>query len=274
MNRQRKKKMKRNRVDRRADFEKFYNNSREVFQTICSSDLSAKVFCNEYILNICPGSRAGGCDKTIVEVFWGFRLYEVECKGNKMKSKTETGATLYFCMADTGHVMVSLYPAHTEKIRPIEDSICLYNWLDPKCLNNERFIKSVWNDFMAYMQYTSLDGTPSLWQRFRVWYLRLVKHLIVDNKWQPTKLHIGCMEVVKYTLTVGLSGCLVYLVTLFTQSNDSKIVEQLQQLNSNIEKIIEIQSFSSSSDLSTSRQQPTDSILPPSSNLPTNESTH
>lgn len=264
--------MKRTRYDRRADFDKFYKNSPEVFQTICKNDSSAQMFCNEYMLNICPGSRSGGRDKTIIEVFWGFRLYDVECNGHKMKSKTETGATLCFYMTDTEHVMISLYPAYTEKIRPIEDSICLYNLLDPKYLNNHRFIKSLWNDFMAYMQYTSLDGTPSLCQKFRVGYLRLVKHLVIENKWQSTRLHNGCMEIVKYTLTVGLSGCLLFLVTFFMQTNETQIVDQLQQVNSNIEKLIEKLPFSSRTDRPTSTQQSPDSIVPASYNLPIRKS--
>ena len=33
------------------------------------------------MLYVCPGSRNGGTDKRIVEVFWGSKVFEIETQG-------------------------------------------------------------------------------------------------------------------------------------------------------------------------------------------------
>ncbi len=84
---------------------------------------------------------------------------------------------------DSGFVIVSIYPANTDNRKPIESSITLDIWLDPIKLNDKSFLKKHWNDLMAYMENTSLDGNPTFLQRQRVSYLRTFKNLVVDNKW-------------------------------------------------------------------------------------------
>ena len=127
------------------DFELFYDNCESVFTNLRNEDKRAEKFENEYILSICPGSRAGGNEKRIIEVFWGARPYEYITKGNTWKSLVEKGATLFFYRNDTGDISISIYPAKTEYIEPIESHIVLHEWIDPKKLNNPKFVKSLWN---------------------------------------------------------------------------------------------------------------------------------
>lgn len=230
--------MARTRINRRDDFDEFYNNSINVFTQLRENDKRAEKFQREYMLNICPGSRAGGTDKRTVEVFWGGRNFEIETQGRNWKALTETGATLLFARDDNGFVIISLYPAYTENRKPIETSITLRIWLDPKKLKEEKFIKACWNDFMAYMEYTSLDGNPTLWQRLRISYLRYFKKLIIDNKWVPSKFSASTSRIRDLIIAACFSGAiLVYFINVTTKPKTTETDNQLKQINDNLNSI-------------------------------------
>jgi hypothetical protein len=227
--------MKEKRLQKISDFDRFYDSCETIFTNLRDNDSRAIIFQNEYMLCICPGSRAGGDEKRVVEIFWGARAYEFETKGKQWKSYKETGATLFFYRNDTGDITVSLYPAKTEFRQPIENHIALYEWLNPKKLNNKAFIQSLWNDFIAYMECTSLDGKPTFYQRLRISYLRNFKHLVIDNKWRPTKFSEFTKDVFKWVLTVGLSGIIIYVLTQVTQPPTTETEIQLKEVNKNLE---------------------------------------
>lgn len=205
--------MKRNRQDRNKDFDTFYDKSKGIFRNLQQSDRRTEKFEREHMLCVCPGSRSGGTDKRVVEVFWGSKIFETKTQGRHWKSLTEQGSTLFFYRNDTGHVTVSLYPAYTDFRKPIEDSITLYSWLDPLKLTKKKFVESLWQDFIAYMECTCLDGTPSWRQRIRIEYLRFTKHLIINKEWNPTRFNCFLYDILKFILTVGLSGFIIYFVT-------------------------------------------------------------
>jgi hypothetical protein len=227
--------MARTRLERRNDFDEFYNSANNTFINFRDNDTCAEKFERIYMLSICPGSRAGGNNNRIVEVFWGSRPFETITQGNSWKALTEYGATLLFERDDSGFVMISIYPAGTENKRPIESSISLKLWIDPIKLKSKSFLKSMWNDFMAYMECTSLDGNPTIWQRLRISYLRNFKHLVVDNKWQPTKFIEFSKDLIKWVLTVGLSGIIIYVLTQVTQPTTTETEKQLIEVNKNID---------------------------------------
>lgn len=229
--------MTRTRQERRNDFDEFYNSAKDTFIAFRDNDTKAEKFERIYMLSVCPGSRAGGNNNRIVEVFWGSRPFETITQGNSWKSLTEYGATLLFERDDSGFVMISIYPAGTKNKKPIESSISLKLWIDPIKLKSKSFLSSLWNDFMAYMEYTSLDGNPIIWQRLRISYLRNFKHLVVDKKWQPIKFSEFSKDILKWILTVGLSGVIIYFVTLFTQPKTTETEIQLKEVNENLESI-------------------------------------
>src|SRR5437868_4821844 len=123
--------MVRTRQERRNDFDEFYKTAKATFTTFRDNDSSVEKFERLYMLSVCPGSRAGGTNNRIVEVFWGSRAFETITLGHSWKSLTEYGATLLFERDDSGFVIISIYPANTDTRKPEESSISLKLWVDP-----------------------------------------------------------------------------------------------------------------------------------------------
>ena len=191
-----------------------------------------------YALNIRPGSRSGGTDKRVVEIFWGKRPFETKIEGRNFTALTEEGATLLFALDDNGHVIVTLYPANTENRKPVETCITLYIWLDPKRLLDKSFLKNCWKYFMAYMEYTSLDGNPTTLQRLKISYLRNFKHLVIDNKWTPTKFSKSISRIRDLVVAACFSGAvLIYFVNVTTKPKTTETDTQLENVNKNLEVI-------------------------------------
>jgi hypothetical protein len=230
--------MTRNRIDRRNDFETFFNSAKTTFIEFRDNDKRAEKFQNIYMLNVCPGSRAGGTDKRVVEIFWGSRPFDTITEGRNWMALPEYGATLLFAMDDNGHVIVSLYPAYTENRKPVETCITLHIWLDPSRLLEKSFLKNCWGHFMAYMEYTSLDGNPTILQRLRISYLRNFKHLVIDNKWTPTKFSVSISRIRDLVVAACFSGAvLIYFVNVTTKPKTTETDTQLKEVNKNLETV-------------------------------------
>lgn len=230
--------MTRNRQDRCKDFDEFYRTAVATFKAFRDNDPKTEKFERIYMLYVCPGSRAGGNNNRVVEVFWGSRPFETITLGNSWKALSEYGATLLFERDDSGFVIISLYPAGTENKKPIESSISLRLWIDPIQLKDKSFLEKQWNDLMAYMECTSLDGNPTIWQRLRISYLRYFKHLVIDNKWSPTKFSDSISRILDLVVAACFSGAvLVYFVNLTTQSKTTETDNQLKEINKNLETV-------------------------------------
>jgi len=159
------------------DFDNFSNKCEEVFIKLSNSDSRVKEFQDINMLHICPGGKSGE-DDSIIEVFWSSRLYEPEIEENHLKKLQETSPILFFHCNDAGDITISIYPAKVEGWQAAEDRIFLHTQLDPKKLNNYKFIKSLWNDFVAYMEVSRLDGNPTVFQKFKVFRLRRFNHFV------------------------------------------------------------------------------------------------
>lgn len=230
--------MARTRKDRRNDFDEFYRTAKETFDAFHKNDPRAIEFQNLYSFYVCPGSRAGGKNIRVVEIFYGNRPFEIIEQGRNWKTLTEYGATLLIELDDNGYIIISLYPANTDNRKPIETSITLHNWLDPQKLKDNKFIRSLWNDFMAYMEYSSLDGHPTFLHRLRISYLRKFKHLVIDNKWQPTRFSNFISGVSKLVVSACISGAvLIYLITLIIKPKTTETETQLKEVNKNLETV-------------------------------------
>ena len=68
------------------------------------------------------------------------------------------------------------------------------------------------SDFMAYTECTSLIGTPSIWQRLRMFWVKYFRPVCIDGVQQPIRGLQLLRKVVTFALTVGLSGFLLVAV--------------------------------------------------------------
>lgn len=229
--------MARTRQNRKDDFDEFYRTAVATFTSFRDNDSRAEKFERIYMLSVCPGSRAGGTNDRVVEVFWGSRPFRTITLGRTWTAITEYGATLLFERDDNEFVIISLFPANTDNRKPIESSVSLKLWVDPIKLRDEAYLKKFWDDFIAYMEHTSLDGNPNILQRLRVSYLRIFMHLVIDNKWTPTKFSVFGREVFKWVLTVGLSGVIIYFLTQLSQPKATETEIQLKEVNRKLEMV-------------------------------------
>lgn len=88
--------MARTRQERRNEFDDFFGIAEETFNEFREKYPEVEKFQNIYVLNICPGSRAGGKNNRVVEVFWGSRPFETITQGRNWTALTEYGATLLY----------------------------------------------------------------------------------------------------------------------------------------------------------------------------------
>lgn len=237
-------------------FREFYNNAKDFFCKLQKSDPLSLFFNDRCDLQVCPGCRAGGDDPNVVEVFWGSHPVKRIEKKNGLKLLTEDGVTMLFHLLPNGHVTITLYPAKTEVMRPLEDCIMLHRFIKATWLLKEKNQKSLWRDFMAYTECTSLIGTPSFWQKLRISWLKYSRPLCVEGIQQPIKGLQHLQKIVTFALTVGLSGFLLVAVQQWHKEEDkdySSLIRQTNQSIDNVQKeqgelLKEIQSINASTD--------------------------
>lgn len=224
------------RKKREETFGEFSSTVTKVFKKFEKEDKVHKRFSDNCMLSICPGGRTGGLNKRMVEIFYGFRTLRVDKRAKGFDVETqrvdETGVTLQFQMNDHGYVAVMLYPATTTYTKPIETVIFVENYLDPQKLLDEVYLRKLWGYFTSYMEYTSVDGYPTRIERYRCYYLRHFKNLVVDGKYLPTKFSVYLKSLGNYILTVGLSGFIIFLFTILPQncSDKSNEIEHIKEL--------------------------------------------
>jgi hypothetical protein len=227
--------MSRTRDERIRDFILFFTTAEVIFTAFRDHDPKAEKFQRLYQLNVCPGSRMGGTNNRVVEIFWGNRPYETIAYGGTWRALTEYGATLLFERDNSGYVIISVYPAGTETKRPVESSIALKVWIDPICLRDRWFLEQLWKDFMAYMEMTSLEGKPSWVQKRRISVLRKTKHLVIDTKWMPTRFSVSLNKFWKGVATVFFSGAFFVFIMNKVYQPSLETETQLQLINKNLE---------------------------------------
>ena len=239
-------------------FRDFYNNAKEIFNRLQETDPSSQVFKDRCMLQVCPGSRAGGDNPDVVDVFWGAQPVKRIDKRNGFELLTEDGVTMLFNLLPDGHVSITLYPAKTKVMRPIEDCILLHRFCKATWLLKERNQKALWRDFMAYTECTSLIGTPSIWQRSRMFWVKYSRPVCIDGVQMPVRVLQHLRKVVTFALTVGLSGFLLVAVqqcqeeakdyTPLIEKNNTtmedvqktqcEILKEAQSVNANVDSIL------------------------------------
>lgn len=207
------------RLERIAQFDEFYKNAENNFKDISESDTRSKEFEDYYSFYIAPGSRAGHTDKRQVDIFFGKSVYGSSITATGSKALVEEGATLLYSMNDDGFVSVMLYPAKAENMSLKEELIFLERRIDPKKLLLKTTLHNHWRYFMAYMEYSSLDGGPNLMQRLRITYLHTFKSMVINKIWNKPLYKTYLNTLFKFVMTVGLSGFVFVGVNSFLEKN-------------------------------------------------------
>jgi hypothetical protein len=226
------------RIEKYAEFEKFWNAAKEIFNALKDEDPRANRYSKMFSFYSVPGGAMGGTDQTLVEVFFGQRpLYQTKtlepnAQGlpeRRTNTQTERGAYLRYQRTDAGRVICTLHPAITKNLGidlvPREDFIVLDVISNPSSLFAKALQKSHWRAFISYMECTNVDGEPNVLDKIRVSYLRFIKTLGMDQRLQEKRIWAASGAIVRFALTVGLSGFLLTLIAYFGSSRKAQEAE-------------------------------------------------
>lgn len=206
-----------NRIERYQEFRKILSTAKYDINNI-KNKFDTWYFDDKYTFNICPGGRYGGNSNIILEYFYGNRPYEgirdMGAKGFVRKLLVEHGVTVLYQRDDRGYISCLLYPAGSENLSQIEDFIFLDIQISPEKLT-KKMLKKHFKYFMSYMHTTSLDGNPSWIDKLRVFWIKFNNPIAIDKKIHRPLRNKIFLDILKYALTVGLSGFILLLLQLF-----------------------------------------------------------
>lgn len=202
------------RNERYAAFKKMLTSAHNDIKNI-EKNFGSDFFRKVYTFYITPRGRYGGDNETIFEYFYGNRPYEgiqyIRKNNIIRKLCRESGATMLYHRHDDGYVSCQLFPAQSENMSQIEDSIFLHMHISPEKLT-KKLLEKHFKCFLSYMKVTSLDGNPGWYDKFIVIFIRLKNHTIVNGKHHPPKMNQYIYEIIKFSLTVGLSGFILFII--------------------------------------------------------------
>lgn len=180
-------------------------------------------------------SYGGGQDPRLVEVFYGRRPVdrvlehnhsEVGLPTSRLRISSEAGATLSYQRTERGNVLCILSPAQSEGFKGREDLIVLADLREPSKLLAPQVIDGHWRSLISYFECTALDGAPTLIDRIRVGWLRYTRWTATDGKSAPPAGMQQIGSIVKWSVSVGLSGAILWSVLWFTGSPPSREANQ------------------------------------------------
>lgn len=189
-------------------FDEFVEGSEQYFREQSNKNSKSQRFEDYYSLNVWP--QRYGSHYTHIQIGWGNRAIDTNHTSTGFTTKVESGAILTISRMETGHISIFLYGAKTDNRRPIEDAIVLKSCISPKKLLKSSFKQELWNNLLAYMECTSLDGNPNKCQSIRVFMLRQLKSMVVDGKNMSSQFSRGLQKTIFYVLNIGFSGCLLF----------------------------------------------------------------
>jgi hypothetical protein len=218
------------RLEKYEIFKQFFATAGEKFKEIHENYKPHYDLRNSYGFYIAPGSRNGGQDLTVVDVFFGHRPYRTSKKIEGVQITTQVeiahGTSLFYYQVDTGDILVKLTPAFTENHKAPEEFIILDFIKNPKRLLNGNFLKKHYKCLVAYLTVTSIENKPTIIDRAIVFYLRMTKRYYNNKITYEPKIRKYISNAFKLILTVGFSGFLLAFIPLFTNQNRNKELEK------------------------------------------------
>lgn len=222
------------RFERNKAFNEFFGSAQGLFNKFLENDERAKFYQDRYMLCVCPGSRWGMDNSSVIEVFWGNRNIEneqVSKKGFKMIS--ESGSTLYIIKKLSGKVDIFLFPCMASNEDPKEKAGVVYKTnVEPVQLRKNSFLKKLWKAFMTYTENTSIDGEPSLAQKVKYYYYTYCKKHIKNGNWQTRKILKYFYWFINFVVSVGLSG---FIITMVNRCDENGLTQDdVKDINQNL----------------------------------------
>lgn len=230
------------RLERYDAFKDFFSNSEKLFNEINTNYKQHNELRNAYGFYIAPGSRNGGQDATVVDVFFGNRPYHTSKKIINLQITTEVdianGSSLHLFQIDTGYIFITLYPAYTDKHKAQEEFIILGLVKNPKKLLQINYLTRLYKYLVSYLAVTSIEDKPMIIDKLRVFYLRITKKYYIGKVTYEPKIKRFTVSAIKIILTLGFSGFIISSLPLFANLNRNKEIEK--RINILIEKQNEI----------------------------------
>lgn len=114
------------------------------------------------------------------------------------KAIAEGRGVLLYTLGPDGRVAVAIYPTQSESWKPFEDHIYLRIGRFSGNQLLDRLEKDI-RDFIAYTYVTAIDGSPTLQQRFRIWWLRRTHPMQVEGKYQNPSMFQYAGKAAEFT---------------------------------------------------------------------------
>jgi hypothetical protein len=192
-----------NRAGREICFRIFSNIAKDTFEQLASADEAHMRLARLAWFYVIPGGRNGGVDERIVDVFYGNRSIGRDFHApGQLRSAVESGAMLRYSLQDDGSVLCMLHPSTSSNRQRKEDAIVYRLIRDPCVLTSAPTLDRHRRALRSYFEYCSVDGRPTVIDRFRVWWLLLTRKMVIDSAIVPRWWWRGTNKIV----TIGFNG--------------------------------------------------------------------
>ena len=209
------------RLERYAGCRLFVDLAVPWFWEIAKRDPRHEFLASTYGFYVVPGGPEGADTRQLLDVFYGQRPAE-QVTGTRSQSDqggslpvprrtfaTEAGASLRYQKTDHGTVLCLLEPARSQGFERPESLIVLAHIKEPRALTGKPILERHWRSLVSYFEFSSIDGNPGLSDRIRVSWLLFTRPLVIDGKAQQPRIIQVAGQILKWVVTIGLSGALL-----------------------------------------------------------------
>lgn len=237
----------RTRQEKYTSFQDFKSQSKQLFEQISQAEKGDIEVKNIYGFSIAPGGRKGGLNDRQVDVFYGYRIINIQkYMGANLqvetKTETEVGCQITFQHLNDGRTMIYLFPCHSETFKPTEEFIILKLENNPKNLLKKNKLKRLYKYMKSYMAITCSENIATLFDKIVVFYLRTFKEVCINGQVQITKICKILKKLATIIFTVGFSGFCLAFIPFFSNSKQlNELTNEVKGINQKMNQIEIIQ---------------------------------
>lgn len=228
-------------------FQEFKNNSKQLFAQISQKYKKDDSIKKIYGFMTAPGGRMGGLNDRQIDVFYGYRIINIQkYMGANLqvetKSETEDGCQITFQHLNDGRTMIYLFPCHSETFKPAEEFIILKLENNPRNLLKIKNLKKFYKYMKSYMAVTCSENVASISDKIIVFYLKTFKELCINGQVQITKFCKLLKRLAKIIITVGFSGFCLAFIPFFSNSKQlNELTNEVKEINLQLQQMKIIQ---------------------------------